>query len=335
MTANLPESAVPLVVIPCLNEIDHIEALVRQMAKQTEAFGGSVVVADGGSEDGSIAAVAELSRELTGVHLIDNPRQIQSAGINTAVAAFGAGHSHLIRVDAHSSYPDDFILRLLEEAERTDAASVVVGMVAEGRTAFEKVSALAQNSRVGNGGSKHRNAASGEFVDHGHHALMRLDAFNEVHGYDPTFTHNEDAELDHRLRAAGHEIWLTGQTEIVYYPRSTAAGLARQYFNYGRGRARNVYKHGTVPKLRQLIMASVLPVVLLALLAPISGWFAVPALAWAFASIAAGFSQAVAARDLLTVATGPLSMLMHLSWSAGFWRGLMGARPVPTPEVSA
>jgi hypothetical protein len=68
-----------------------------------------------------------------------------------------------------------------------------------------------------------------------------------VGGYDPDFAHNEDAELDHSLRAAGYDIWLTGRTAITYFPRRTLPALARQYFNFGRGRAANLIKHRTRP----------------------------------------------------------------------------------------
>ena len=41
--------------------------------------------------------------------------------------------------------------------------------------------------------------AEGHWADHGHHALMRISAFRAVGGYDESFSHNEDAELDYRL----------------------------------------------------------------------------------------------------------------------------------------
>ncbi|TIT70853.1 MAG: succinoglycan biosynthesis protein exoa, partial [Mesorhizobium sp.] len=71
---------------------------------------------------------------------------------------------------------------------------------------------------------------------------MRIAAFRAVGGYDESFSHNEDAEFDHRLRQAGYRIWMSGRTQMVYYPRSTLKGLFFQYLGYGRGRANNVLK---------------------------------------------------------------------------------------------
>jgi succinoglycan biosynthesis protein ExoA len=44
------------------------------------------------------------------------------------------------------------------------------------------------------------------FVEHGRHALIRLDAFRAVGGYDATQSHNEDAEFDYRLTGNGGRI---------------------------------------------------------------------------------------------------------------------------------
>ena len=52
---------------------------------------------------------------------------------------------------------------------------------------------------------------------------MRVAAFRAVGGYDESFSHNEDAELDYRLRAAGYRIWMTDKTFMVYYPRASVS----------------------------------------------------------------------------------------------------------------
>jgi glycosyltransferase involved in cell wall biosynthesis len=322
-----PQHAVPLVVIPCLNEAEHIARVAQQMLAAVLPHGGHVVVVDGGSTDGSRFIVADLARHNDRLRLLDNPARRQASAVNAAVAAFGHGHTHLIRVDAHSLYPDDFVDVLLVEAQATRAASVVVGMIAAGEAGLQRLNAATQNARIGNGGSAHRERGTGAFVDHGHHALIEIAAFREVGGYDPDFAHNEDAELDHRLRAAGHDIWLTGRTAITYFPRRALPALARQYFNFGRGRAANVLKHRARPRLRQLAVIAVGPVLLAAWLAPAVFALAVPAMAWGGLTLAGGAAQAVAARSSLLLLAGPVAMLMHLCWSMGFWsRVLLPAR---------
>ena len=323
-----PTAPGPLIVIPCLNEAAHIGGLLDQLSPAAARLGGQIVVADGGSGDSTRRIVRDAAAQNPAIKLLDNPDRIQSAGINKAVAAYGQNARQLIRIDAHCSYPDDFCDTLLAEVETTKADSIVVSMIAEGGPVIQRINAVAQNSPVGNGGSKHRMRAAGEYVDHGHHALIDLDAFRAVGGYDPTFTHNEDAELDYRLRRAGYKIWLTAETVVTYFPRSSLFALARQYFNYGKGRARNLLKHRVVPKLRQAKVMLVLPALLLAALSGLHWIFAVPALLWLSYCLFAGGLVALRAHDITLVLTIIAAILMHVSWSFGFWREVLTPRRV-------
>ncbi|BCH23915.1 glycosyltransferase family 2 protein [Mesorhizobium sp. L-8-3] len=316
-----------LIVVPCLNEAAHIGGLLGQFTPATERIGAKIVVADGGSTDGTQRIVEEKAAQDARVVLLANPKRIQSAAVNLAVERHGEGCDYLIRIDAHGAYPDDYCDRLVEEAVRTGADSVVVAMATKGFGFFQRAVAAAQNSRLGNGGSPHRHGASdGAWTDHGHHALMRVAAFRSVGGYDETFTHNEDAELDYRLRQAGFRIWLTGKTIMTYYPRASVSGLFRQYVGYGRGRARNMLKHGMVPKVRQMLPLMVFPVVAGTSLAFLHWSAIVPASLWALICLGYGALMAIAQRNPDGMLAGFSAMVMHLAWSLGFWQQLLSSR---------
>jgi succinoglycan biosynthesis protein ExoA len=195
-------------------------------------------------------------------------------------------------------------------------------MHTEGTTCFERAAAAAQNSILGHGGSVHRRSSKGSWVDHGHHALMTMHSFTAVGGYDETFSHNEDAELDARLISSGFHIYLTGETEVTYYPRSSLPALFRQYHNIGQGRARNLLKHRTNAKLRHFVLAGVAPALGLLLLTPFAGIFALPSLLWAFACLAYGIVLAGRLRDPCAVTSGFAAIAMQSGWSFGFYGGL-------------
>ena len=143
-------------------------------------------------------------------------------------------------------------------------------------------------------------------------------------GYDESFSANEDAELDIRLRQLGFKIWLTGGTSIVYYPRSSAGSLFRQYVNWGTGRARTVLKHHTRLETPPAVARR----------RPADG------------SDRAGRSDRAMrrrcrsrpgrrfascmdciwpsrGRDLGALAAGPAAMIMHMGYSIGFWRAVV------------
>ncbi len=314
----MPET---LVIIPCLNEAKTIEPLTRQLLKADANL--RIVIADGGSTDQTIAIAQRLAQENPAIIYLHNPKRIQSAAINLAVTTYGKTCEYFIRIDAHADYPDDYCQRLLEEAAAQNCASIVVTMETKGKSPFQRAVAAAQNSKLGNGGSPHRSGITqGAWVDHGHHALMRTDAFTAIGGYDETFSHNEDAELDNRLLKSGQKIWLTAKTRLTYYPRASIAPLFRQYRGYGKGRIRNINKHKTRPKPRQMAPALVFPAFILALLTPVTCFAALPFALWAILCLGCGVRLGLKQHDNAVMLSGIAAMVMHFAWSVGFWQGV-------------
>lgn len=329
--ARPPSSAV--VVIPCLNEEGYIQSVLEHFSAEPGDKVRKIVVADGGSTDRTLEIVEACSRRDDRIVLLNNARRIQSSGINRAVEQYGDLAPFIIRVDAHSDYPARFCETLLAAQEMTGASSVVVSMTARGASCFQKAAAAAQNSRLGNGGSAHRRSAEGRFVDHGHHALMSVNAFRAVGGYDEAFSHNEDAELDFRLIAAGYRIYLCPGADIVYYPRTSLASLFRQYLNFGRGRAMTILKHRMKPKLRQAIPVMIGPAVALAALGGVAPVLSIPAALWAAASLSYGIFLGVRRKDKCACASGVAAMAMHLGFSVGFISQLVTRKVAAAPPA--
>jgi succinoglycan biosynthesis protein ExoA len=307
-----------VVIIPCLNEEDHIAKTIAHFTAEPSQIVCKIVVADGGSTDRTLNIVQECALRDSRVTLLNNGRRIQSSGINKAVELYGDLAPFIVRVDAHADYPDNFCAKLLAAQQATGADSVVVSMIARGVGCFQTAAAAAQNSKLGNGGSAHRRAAEGRFVDHGHHALMSVKAFRSVGGYDEAFSHNEDAELDLRLTATGHRIYLCAGAEIIYYPRKSMAALFNQYRNFGRGRAMTISKHRARPKLRQVLPVMIGPIVAMSLLWPMASILAAPAIFWAMACLIYGLVLGLHERNGCACAVGIAAMLMHLGFSIGF-----------------
>jgi succinoglycan biosynthesis protein ExoA len=304
-------------VIPCLNERAHIGRVIDELLSDSDWADPLIIVADGGSTDGTRELVEARARRNPGIRLVDNPRRCQAAAVNAAARQFG-DRRWMIRVDAHARYSPNYISRLVREAQARPCASVVVAMVSRGEACFQRGVAAAQNSRLGTGGSAHRSAGVAGYVDHGHHALFDVAAFRDVGGYDEGFTHNEDAELDARLARHGHRIWLTRAASMIYYPREEPTALLRQYFQYGRGRARTTLRHRLRPRLRQLLPLAP-PIALAALPASVvNGWAVAPLAIWLSAALLYGGLLGVRRGRLCEAMCGVPAALMHLGFGSGY-----------------
>jgi succinoglycan biosynthesis protein ExoA len=315
----------PLIVVPTLNEAPHIEGVVRQLLTDSPALSEvRLVIADGGSTDGTIAIAEQLAQQHPAVALLHNGARIQSAAVNLAVRRFGQGCDVLIRCDAHAAYPPAFCARLLATLEQTGADAVVVPLDSAGDAGLQRVFGWVCNSPVGTGGAAHRAGRRSGFVDHGHHAAFRLEMFRRCGGYDETFTHNEDGELDCRQRALGAKVYLDSSIRVVYRPRSTLGGLWRQYFNYGTGRSRTAQRHPHSLRLRQVALPSNLAGMALAV--ALCPWFLTlllwPAAYLAALALAASW-LAVRHRSALAWLAAPVALVMHTAWAAGFISGLV------------
>ena len=311
-----------LVAIPTLNEEAHIETCIRSLLTGDDRLASvQLIVADGGSTDRTVEIVRALASEFPNLSVLDNPKRLQSAAINSVAQNASDKIRHLIRCDAHSIYPAGFVTQVADAMVRTGAASVVVCMDAVGSSCFQKANAWIVDTPLGSGGSAHRGGTASGYYDHGHHAGFDLSWFRRIGGYDESFSHNEDAEYDQRLALAGGKIWLDAEIRISYFPRATVKALGKQYYAYGRGRARNLIKHKTRPRLRQLVpVVNLLALILVGLGAWMFPVLMLHPLVYLSALLGASVFMALRHRSACGLLAGLASGTMHMTWAAGFLR---------------
>ncbi len=259
------------VIAPMRDEGSNVDAFVEDLAAQDFSGELEVLVADGGSTDGSAERLlAAAERSQLPLRVLDNPEGWVSPGLNACIRE---AHGDLIvRLDCHSRYPPDYLRRCAEVAEQTGAWNVGGRVVPSGETGMERAVACAMDSPFGGIGWTRMNGESGPVeVDTVTFGAFRPEAFREAGLYDEELVRNQDDEFNLRLRGAGGRIMLDPDILIHYRPRGSLAGVWRQYFGYGFWKVPVMLKHRQVLTLRSLApLVLVLSVAALAGAAPAS-----------------------------------------------------------------
>ncbi len=314
------------VAMPCLNEAGFIESCLRSVQAQTYPRDRiEILVADGGSTDGTREILARLAKEDGRIRVIDNPQRIQAAGLNRAIRA--ARGDVIARMDVHADYAPDYLQKCVEVLERTGADNVGGAARARARTSVQRAVAAALASPLGFGGASFRNADAEGYVDTLFPGAFRREIFDRVGVFDEGARTNEDAEINQRILQAGGRIYLSRDIECYYYPRDSLAGLASQYYRYGQGRARTLLKHGRFVRLRPALpfLALLTGIAVTAIRPRVAAVLAV-----LYAAAALVEAARVAPRFEAPVPTTWLAFpIMHVSHGLGFGVGLVRFRLRP------
>lgn len=240
------------IAVPCLDEEAHIERFLRGVIEQDyPADRLEIVVADGGSTDGTRARVQRLAAEFPRISLIDNPGRLQAAGMNEVIKR--SRGDVIVRMDVHAEYARDYVSKSVEVLERTGADNVGGAARTQSTSPFQRAVCAALESPLGVGGSKYRSWDNEGFVETVFNGAFRREVFERVGLYDPAAITNEDAELNQRIHQFGGRVYLSREIVVYYFPRDQPRRLAVQYFKYGRGRARTLLKHRRLLSIRPLV----------------------------------------------------------------------------------
>ena len=317
------EAPMITIAMPCLNEARFIEACVRSVLAQDYPKDRiEVLVADGGSTDATREILARLAAEDPRIRIIDNPERIQAAGMNHIIHA--ARGDVLIRMDVHCEYADDYVRKCVEVLEQTGADNVGGAQRARPTTFFQRALCAALTSPLGVGGAKYRSAESEGFVDTVFLGAFRRRVFERFGMYDPGAITNEDAELNQRIVESGGKVYLSRDIVVHYHPRESLRALGKQYFKYGRGRARTLLKHKKLLSLRPaipfLMVAGATTLLATSAVQPLTPFaFGAYALATAAEAVRVGREAGLAAIPVVWA----IFPVLHVSHGVGFAAGLV------------
>jgi glycosyltransferase involved in cell wall biosynthesis len=324
------------VVIPCLNEAAFIDATLAALAAQEdpgEPF--EVVVADGGSTDGTRDLLQEWSERDPRFRWIDNPDRITPVAMNRGIRA--ARGETVVIFGAHARCDSDFLQRNAEALRAHPESGCVGGTVSQihGTPTARRIG-MALSTPFGVGDARFRTGGLAGHVDTVAFGAYRRAALEEIGLFDETLVRNQDDELNFRLLEAGWRIWFDPRIRSSYFVRSSYRRLWAQYRQYGYWKVFVNRKHGTVTTARQVVPALfllLLAVLTVLAVADVAGvlptvWHRLPVLMWASAAglwgagaVASAAIQADRIRDI--PGTVWAFACIHGGYGGGYWEGIL------------
>jgi succinoglycan biosynthesis protein ExoA len=327
-------------VVATYNEERFIALCLESLLQQQGVDEFEIIVVDGASSDGTVAAVQSFAEYGSRIRLVENPRRLQVYALNLGCRA--AQGKYIAAISAHTTYQPTHFRDCIRVLERTGADAVGPVQLATGSGSLGTAIAWCMSSPLGIGNARYRFTHREEEVDSVFSIFMPRATFERMGGYDERIVLDEDGEFGYRLRAAGGRIVVSPAIAARYLVRGSLRALARQMFGYGYWRRFTQLLHRQRVPLR--VFAPPLLVVALAAslaLAPTPYWalgaivpltYLAYVLAAMFRAKRGGIGWAAAG------CVAAVLPCMHVAYGLGYWRALLtpSRRVLPgTPRHSA
>lgn len=329
------------IIIPCYQERNFIRGCLESVLAfdLPEGTSTEVLVFDGLSSDGTRQIAEQVATEDARVRVYDNPGRIQSTALNIGIPM--AKGDYVMRLDAHSVYPPDYLSLVLETAVRTGADNTG-GVFHTFRRGDGYQAALVQaliTCKFGVGDSGFRTDAPEGAADTVPYGFFHRNIFDRIGLFDERLRRGQDYEINRRIIESGGHIWCNPKIGISYYPQPDFKSFIRKQFMYEA--PYNAYMWYLAPysfALRHAITAifalGVMGGVVLSPMFPLIRWIFGATMALYFIlAILAAFQQAIRYKEPRHALFLPVSFfLYHFIHGVGVIVGLVrlatGSAPV-------
>lgn len=315
------------IVIPTYNEQDNIGNCLDSILNQNYDLSLiDIVIVDGHSSDDTITKIKSYQEKFPNISLLENPVRKTPTSLNIGIKE--SKGEIIIILGAHASIDKDFILynnKYLTELNLKVTGGTQINL---GFNLTQKAIGWAMENPFGIGSAPYRWSRKEQFVDTVVYAAYRRELFDEIGYFEENFSIAEDAELNWRIRKAGHKIFFSPNIKSYYHPRKTVKKFIQQMFRYGILRVNMFKKHKSAVKITHMVPpAFVLTLIVLFVLTVFSNLspvYLISVLAfYFFVNLLSVSVKATKENYKFIPLISILIFALHFSWGLGFIVGLI------------
>ena len=313
------------VVIPCRNEVAHIESCITTIYKsKIDSISEiEVIVVDGLSDDGTIDKLNQIAKSYSSLKIVSNRKQVTPVAFNLGIKAAKGEYVQII--GARQLISEDYLENCVQLLESDQNIWCIGGKVIN---VFEneksELIAAAMSSPFGVGAGNFRTITETSFVDTVGTPMYRASVFTDIGYFVEELARNQDDDYNYRVTKAGGKILLNANVSIKYFVRAEFKKLYRQYFQYGYWKVYVNKKHQTITTIRQLIPLGLVFFILsfpFWLLISLSELYLLILATYLVLAAVFAFKRTTAlTKALIIVYT---FLLLHLSYGLGYLNGVI------------
>lgn len=319
------------VVCPIYNEEKYIRQCIDSILLQDYPKDDlEVIFVDGMSTDKTRDIVLEYIARCPFIRLVDNPKRIVPCAMNIGIVA--AKGDVIMRLDAHSNYPKNYISVLVRRLFELEADNV--GVVCRTDVLNKTPKSLAIKEVLGNkfgvGNSTFRIGIDKvSEVDTVPFGCWKRDVFKKYGMYNEKLIRNQDIELNKRILRGGGKIFIVPDTYCTYLARETYSGLSKNNFANGKWNILTLYY---THQLDSISPRHLIPLFfVLSLIIPFLGgflwhplWYVAIASLFCYLLALGSVSLHIAIKKKLNIVYLLLGFIViHLSYGLGSFMGLL------------
>lgn len=223
-------------IVIAYNAGNRLNSLIEDLKKQSYNHNNiEVILVDSASTDNTKEVMNDFkdsNNDFINVKVLDNPKKVLPSGWNIALKeAIG---DIILRVDAHSSLPVDFIeknVKYIRKGEKIVGGHRI--SIIDEDNKWQRVLLTAEKSLFGSGIAAYRRSETTKYVNTLAHAAYSKEIFDEVGFYNENLHRTEDNEMHYRMREKGYTFYFNPEIVSYHHARNEFKKMCKQKYLNG------------------------------------------------------------------------------------------------------